>query len=228
MKSDFFSSMSHELRNPLSTIRMGIQLLSEKSEVTFTEKQKKLLAILGEESTRVLELVNSMLDLSKMEAGMMTYHLEKNDLSPLMDQAIKEMEPLAEAKKISLSGERMGGLPMLKMDSERILQALRNLIGNAVKFTPAGGRVTLSARPTDGGVRGVSVSVADTGPGIPAESLSSIFDKYQQVIPNGSHPVKGTGLGLALVKEIITSHGGKVWAESKTGQGSTFIFILPA
>ena len=82
MKSDFFSSMSHELRNPLSTIRMGIQLLSEKSEVTFTEKQKKLLAILSEESTRVLELVNSLLDLSKMEAGMMTYHLEKKDLSP--------------------------------------------------------------------------------------------------------------------------------------------------
>jgi two-component system, NtrC family, sensor histidine kinase GlrK len=228
MKSDFFSSMSHELRNPLSTIRMGIQLLSEKSEVTFTEKQKKLLAILSEESTRVLELVNSMLDLSKMEAGMMTYHLEKNDLSPLIDQAIKEMEPLAEAKKISLTGETMAGLPRLKMDSERILQALRNLIGNAVKFTPAGGRVTLSAWPTDGGVRGVKVSVADTGPGIPADSLSSIFDKYQQVTPNGSHPVKGTGLGLALVKEIITSHGGKVWAESKTGQGSTFIFILPA
>ncbi|MEI9477641.1 MAG: HAMP domain-containing sensor histidine kinase [Deltaproteobacteria bacterium] len=228
MKSDFFSSMSHELRNPLSTIRMGIQLLSEKSEVTFTEKQKKLLTILSEESARVLELVNSMLDLSKMEAGMMTYHLEKNDLSPLIDQAIKEMQPLAEAKKINLSRTAMEALPILEMDGERILQALRNLIGNAVKFTPAGGRVTLSAQPTDGGVRGVRVSVADTGPGIPAESLSSIFDKYQQVTPNGSHPVKGTGLGLALVKEIIASHGGKVWAESKTGQGSTFIFILPA
>lgn len=228
MKSDFFSSMSHELRNPLSTIKMGIQLLPEKSEGTPTEKQKKLLTILSEESTRVLELVSSLLDLSKMEAGMMTYHLEKKELLPLIDRAIKEMQPLAEAKKIDLSRKTTEALPILEMDSERILQALRNLIGNAVKFTPAGGQVTLSAQLTNGGARGVTVSVTDTGPGIPEENLSSIFDKYRQVTPNGSHPVKGTGLGLALVKEIITSHGGRVWAESKSGQGSTFIFVLPA
>ena len=228
MKSDFFSSMSHELRNPLSTIKMGIQLLPEKTEGTFTEKQKKLLTILSEETNRVLELVNSLLDLSKMEAGMMTYRLEKKELSPLIDQAIKEMQPLAEAKKINLSRKTMDALPVLEMDSERILQALRNLIGNAVKFTPAGGQVTLSARTMNGGARGITVSVTDTGPGIPEENLKSIFDKYRQVTPNGSHPVKGTGLGLALVKEIITSHGGRVWAESKPGQGSTFIFVLPA
>jgi two-component system sensor histidine kinase GlrK len=228
MKSDFFSSMSHELRNPLSTIKMGIQLLPEKTEGMPTEKQKKLLTILSEESTRVLELVNSVLDLSKMEAGMMTYHLEKKELVPLIEQAIKEMQPLAEAKKIDLSRKTTEALPILEMDSERILQALRNLIGNAVKFTPAGGHVTLSTQLTNGRTRGVTVSVADTGPGIPEENLSSIFDKYRQVTPKGSHPVKGTGLGLALVKEIITSHGGRVWAESKPGQGSTFIFVLPA
>ena len=225
MKSDFFSSMSHELRTPLSTIRMGVRLLSEKSEGMFSDKEKKVLSILDEESTRLIDQVNSLLDLSKMEAGMMTYHLEKNDLSPLIDQAIKEMEPLAEAKKINLNRETMEALPILEMDSERILQALRNLMGNAVKFTPVGGRVTLSAQPMDGGVR---VSVADTGPGIPVESLSTIFDKFQQVNAKESPRMKGTGLGLALVKEIITSHGGKVWAESKTGQGSTFFFVLPA
>ncbi len=111
------------------------------------------------------------------------------------------------------------------MDRDRILQALRNIIGNAVKFTPEKGRVSVSARRAD---HGVEVSVADTGPGIPAGNLITIFEKFQQSIIEGSHPVKGTGLGLAITKQIITHHGGKIWAKSELGHGSTFIFVLPA
>ncbi len=225
IKSDFFSAMSHELRTPLTSIKEGTSLLLEGVGGAITDKQKRLLTILSEESNRLISLVSSLLDLSKMEAGMMVYTLEQASLVPLIDQAITEISPLVEAKKINVETKISEELPIIKLDSERILQALRNLIGNAVKFTPDGGRVRVSARPMDGGVE---VSVADTGPGIPLEKLTTIFDKFQQVIIPGSYRPEGTGLGLALVKHIIKSHGGKVWAESQPGQGSTFIFVLPA
>jgi two-component system sensor histidine kinase GlrK len=225
MKSDFFSSMSHELRTPLSTIKMGVGLLSEGLEGPVTEKQKKLLTILEEETNRLIGLVNSLLDLAKMEAGMMTYSLEHRQLVPLVDQAIKEIAPLVEAKKISLEKHIARELPVLKIDAERVLQALRNLIGNAVKFTPQGGQVSVSARSVD---QGVEVSVSDTGPGIPKENLSTIFDKFQQGPSKGPSYMKGTGLGLAIAKQIIAYHGGKIWAESEPGCGSTFFFVLPA
>jgi two-component system sensor histidine kinase GlrK len=116
-------------------------------------------------------------------------------------------------------------LPIIKIDSERILEALRNIIGNAIKFTPEKGRVRIFVRSID---HGVEVSVADTGPGIPAGNLITIFEKFQQVTTGGSSQIKGTGLGLAIAKQIITHHGGKIWAESKPGHGSTFVFVLPA
>ncbi len=224
LKSDFFSTMSHELRTPLTSIKEGTALLREGVAGAITEKQRRLLTIISEESHRLIGLVNSLLDLSKMEAGMMTYNLEEGSLVPLIDKTITEIGPLVEAKKITIEARIGEALPMIKMDNERMLQALRNLIGNAVKFTPDGGRVGISARPVN---HGVEVSVTDTGPGIPAENLTSIFNKFQQATPAGSYSVKGTGLGLAIVKHIITSHGGKIWAESEPGQGSTFIFILP-
>ena len=155
----------------------------------------------------------------------MTYAFKPTSVASLIDKAMSEIGPLVEAKKIDLERRIDGKLPVLKIDPERILQALRNLIGNAVKFTPDGGRVRVSARPVD---QGVEVSVADTGPGIPPEHLSRIFDKFHQGTLSGSYRANGTGLGLALVKHIISSHGGRIWAESEPGQGSSFIFVLPA
>jgi two-component system sensor histidine kinase GlrK len=225
MKADFFSSVSHEFRTPLSTIKMGLGLLQEEVEGPISDKQRKLLEILGEETNRLTGLVNALLDLSKMEAGMMTYVFEQKDLLPLIGKVTKEMEPLVEARKIHLEAKMADRLPQVKMDSERMLQALRNLIGNAVKFTPDGGRISVAARPTG---QGVEVSVSDTGPGIPSENLNTIFEKFQQGIVRGPQQMKGTGLGLAITKQIIASHGGKIWAESRPGQGSTFIFLLPA
>jgi len=225
MKSDFFSSVTHELRTPLSTIKMGIVLLKEGIEGPLTEGQRGLLKVLEKETHLLIGLVNSLLDLSKMEAGMMRFQLEPKPIRPLIDQTLEEIGPLMEAKKINLEVLVTEALPIVKIDSERILQALRNIVGNAVKFTPEKGRVRVSARRAD---HGVEVSVADTGPGIPAGNLITIFEKFQQAIPEGSHPVKGTGLGLAIAKQIITHHGGKIWAESELGHGSTFIFVLPA
>jgi two-component system sensor histidine kinase GlrK len=225
MKSDFFSTMSHELRTPLASIKEGISLLKDGIGGTSADKQAKLLNILTMETNRLIGQVNSFLDLSKMEAGMMTYHFEQGSLHPLIKKTMMEMVPLVEAKKIKFEAAVTEELPMIKMDDERILQALRNLIGNAVKFTPEGGCVRISARP---GAQGLEVSVADTGPGISKEDIPTIFEKFHQVPVGHSERTNGTGLGLAIVKHIITAHRGKVWVESEPGRGSTFSFVLPA
>jgi two-component system sensor histidine kinase GlrK len=224
LKADFFASMSHELRTPLTAIKEGTGLLLEGVGGTTTDKQRKLLAIIAEESERLISLVNTLLDLSKMEAGMMSYDFTVAPFGPLLKRAVVEIAPLIEAKQITLDNGVGEALPALRMDGERMLQVLRNLLGNAVKFTPKGGQIRVAARAVDGKLE---VSVQDSGPGIGAESLLSIFEKFNQGDrPNGSAPM-GTGLGLAMAKSIILSHGGKIWAESQSGHGSRFIFTLP-
>jgi len=222
LKSDFFSTMSHELRTPLTSIKEGIGLLLDDREKRITEKQKKVLSILAEESNRVIGLVNSMLDVAKMEAGMTAYHYESTQIVNLARQVMVEMEPLAEAKRIALRADLPADLPLLRLDQERILQVFRNLMGNALKFTREGS-VHVAARRTG---KVIELSVSDTGPGISPENLLTIFDKFQQAHHDRSRS-GGTGLGLAIVHHIISSHGGKIWAESEPGQGSTFTFMLP-
>jgi two-component system sensor histidine kinase GlrK len=224
-KADFFSSIAHELRTPLSTIKMGSSLLRIGTEGPITEGQRDILLIFEKESNRLIGLVNSLLDLAKMEAGMMSFNFEPENISPLIYQAADEIGPLIEAKKINLEVIVKEGLPILKIDSSKILQVLRNIIGNAVKFTPEGGRIKIYARDSN---HGVEVSVADTGPGISTGDLITIFEKYQQTTTGRSTLAEGTGLGLAIAKQVITHHGGKIWAESELGHGSTFIFVLPA
>jgi two-component system sensor histidine kinase GlrK len=224
MKADFFAAMSHELRTPLTSIKEGTGLLLDGVGGDTTEKQRKLLTILAEESNRLISVVNSLLDLSKMEAGMMAYDFEITHVEPLIKRAIIEIAPLVEAKGIRLESDVDATLPPLRMDPERILQVLRNLLGNAVKFTPKGGLVGVAAKPAVGKL---AISVKDSGPGIPPESLTSIFEKFNQGSRRTPHARQGTGLGLAIANSIITSHGGKIWAESELGKGSTFIFLLP-
>jgi two-component system sensor histidine kinase GlrK len=220
LKADFFSMISHELRTPLTTIKEGTNLLLEGAGGTLTEKQGRLLTIISAESNRLTVMVNSILDLSKMEAGMMKYIFEQESIVPLIAKAMTEIAPYAESKKIRLESRINPDIASYRMDGARILDVLRNLIGNAVKFTPEGGLITLAAYPTPDGLE---VSVSDTGPGIPQENLTTIFDKFES-----SDPKKGTGLGLAIVKNIIAAHGGKVWAKSKPGKGSIFTFALPS
>jgi two-component system sensor histidine kinase GlrK len=220
LKADFFAMISHELKTPLTTIREGTSLLLEGVGGTVTEKQNKLLSIISAESKRLATLVNSILDLSKMEAGMMMYTFEQGAIGPLVEQAVREIVPYAEAKRIHLVKQINADTPACRMDGERILDVLRNLIGNAIKFTPDGGQVMIAANPLNGGLK---VSVSDSGPGISPEKLTTIFEKYQS-----SDQKRGTGLGLAIVKHIVTAHGGKVWVESSPGEGSRFVFVLPS
>jgi two-component system sensor histidine kinase GlrK len=225
LKSDFFSTMSHELRTPLASIKEGIGLLQEGVGGTISDKQRRLLTILTEESNRLIGLVNGLLDIAKMEAGMMTYRFSNENLVPLIHKVVQEIAPLTEAKKIKVWLESNEELPFVKLDVERMLQVLRNLIGNAVKFTPERGHITVSAYHEN---RGIIFSVKDTGPGIYRENLSAIFEKFHQPPVKTSEWMKGTGLGLAIVKNIIVAHGGEVWAESELGQGSTFFVLLPS
>jgi two-component system, NtrC family, sensor histidine kinase GlrK len=219
MKTDFLSMTSHELRTPLTTIKEGTSLLLEGIGGEINEKQRRLLSILTAETNRLIAMVNSILDLSKMEAGMMTYTFTQSDIGLLIDQAAAEIEPLVEAKGIALSKRVEDGIPFLKIDEDRILQTLRNLLGNAAKFTRDKGRVNITARSV---AEGVEVAVEDTGPGIPADRLATVFEKF-----NGSDPKRGTGLGLAIVKHVIDVHGGRVWVESNPDWGSRFVFVLP-
>jgi signal transduction histidine kinase len=213
------------LRTPLTSIKEGTSLLLEGIGGEINEKQKRILDIISRESQRLIDLVNSTLDLAKMEAGMMAFDFKPIAMLPLIHQAVVEIQPYAMVKEIRLQVEDSQGLPMICMDRERILQVLRNFIGNAVKFTPLKGRVTVSAVPQEGGLR---VCVRDTGAGIVKENLAIIFEKFRQGPRGSAEQVRGSGLGLAIAKQIVTAHGGRVWAESKPGQGSSFIFQLPA
>jgi two-component system sensor histidine kinase GlrK len=224
MKADFFTSMSHELRTPLTSIKEGTGLLLDGIGGPISEKQRKLLDILAEESQRLIKLVNSLLDLSKMEAGMMTYDFELGAVDPLIKRAIAEIAPLVEVKQIKLESRFVTPLPAVSIDPERMLQVLRNLLGNAVKFTPHGGAVSVTAQRSSDGLE---IAVKDSGLGIPEEKLLSIFEKFNQGSQLNGQARHGTGLGLAITKSIILSHGGTVWAESQLGQGSTFTFVLP-
>jgi len=222
LKSDFFSLMSHELRTPLTSIKEGTNLMLEGLGGDITDKQKRILSIISEESNRLIGIVNSLLDLSKMEAGMLNYHFAPHDIINLIRKAVKEIEPLAESRRITVSIDLID-IPQLSVDSERILQVLRNLIGNAIKFTPDGGSISIKAYSFNDEI---CVRVSDTGPGIPSKHIPEIFDKYTQVRGKGER-LKGTGLGLAIVKHIVAAHGGRVWLESEQGKGSSFFFALP-
>jgi len=225
MKSDFFSLMAHELRTPLASIKEGTSLLMHHMGAHFEEKQKEVLTIIAEESNRLTDLVNALLDLSKMEAGMLALDCKKSNMGKLIHQAASGIRPLAMTKNVTIDVKAPGDLPDVRVDGERMLQALRNLIGNAVKFTPGGGAITIAVRVVEAQV---TVSVADTGPGIAREDLTRIFDKFKQGAMTEHNKIKGTGLGLAIVKHIINAHGGKIWVESEMGRGSVFTFSLPA
>ena len=224
-KSDFFSLMAHELRTPLSSMKAGITLLKMNPDRSRAGEGDKVLTIMSEECNRLIQLVNSLLDLSRMEAGVVDFDFAIGDVKPLLDKAVAEIEPLYSSRAITFECGKDPEAPPVMMDSERILQVIRNLVGNAVKFTPDGGRIGVSLKPAPGGLE---ISVADSGPGIPEEDRVAIFDKYKQARMEVYAGIKGTGLGLAIAKYVVDAHGGKICVESELGRGSTFTVFLPA
>lgn len=226
MKLDFISHVSHELRTPLTSIKAASSMLLEGAFDASPERQNELLGIIHDECDRLIGAVNRILDISRMEAGMMDYRFQEGDLPPIVQKTVLKLAPLAQRKKIDLELMPFPDLPMVRMDGDRVVQVVENLLGNSLKFTPSGGKVVVSLSSRKEGGEFVQVSIADTGSGIPKEHLARIFDRFKR-IEMGRETTIGTGLGLSIVKHIIADHGGKIWVKSSPGKGSTFSFALP-
>ncbi len=223
LKSEFLASMSHELRTPLHTIMGFAELLAEELEGPLTDKQKRFVHHIQNDSSHLLELINDILDLSKIEAGRLDLHAEEFDASGALEEVLASIMPLAATKTIAI--KRLIDAPQtIKADRVRFKQILYNLLSNAVKFTPSGGRISIECFGTGSVVR---FSVRDTGIGIPASEHSAIFDKFHQVGSTTKGVREGTGLGLAITRHLVESHGGRIWVESREGKGSCFHFTVP-
>lgn len=225
MKSEFVSVVSHELRTPLTSIKNAVTLVNSGETGELNENQSKFMSMAERNIDRLARLINDLLDLSRMEAGKMQLRLEQVDPAPLLHRAAETFGPRAGTKSIEFESDIEESLPFIHVDSDRIEQVLANLLDNAVKFTPEGGRITLSARRT---AEMVEISVADTGIGLSKENRKHIFDQFYQTDDTLTRKTGGTGLGLSIVKQLIEVHRGKISVESEEGKGTRFIFILPA
>jgi signal transduction histidine kinase len=222
-KSQFLANMSHELRTPMNAILGYTELILDNIYGEPAEKMRGVLERVQSNGRHLLGLINDVLDLSKIEAGQLTLSLNDYSLKDVVQSVFSAVESLATAKKLALKVEVPAVLPPARGDAHRITQVLLNLVGNAIKFTEAG-EVAINASTQNGAF---TVAVRDTGPGIAKADQAKIFEEFQQADNSSTRNKGGTGLGLAISKRIVELHGGRIWVESKEGQGSTFSFTLP-
>jgi signal transduction histidine kinase len=225
LKSAFVANVSHELRTPLTAIKGAIDLLLREVAGPLNEKQTHYLARVRSNTHRLAGLIMDVLDLSKIEEGKIELHPGPVSLAGLLHEIVETLKPIATEKEIVLQATIPESSLLAWADRDKITQVLTNLIGNAVKFIPPGGRVNVSATIDDG--EWVRVSVIDDGPGISEDEKDRIFDRFYQIAEVGGAKPKGTGLGLAISKALVELHGGKIWLESELNRGSTFHFTLP-
>ena len=233
LKSSFLATVSHELRTPLTSIIGYSEMLSEGLAGPLNAEQTEYLKTITDKGDTLLRLISSILDISQIEAGKVRLHFEPVGLAEVMRQSVSSVAPQAQRKGLTLrslipSGEALTGVA----DREKLRQVLVNLLANAVKFTPSGGRVTLSLgemgpQPALSGVEGYVLRVQDSGVGIPADHLGRIFESFYQVDSSSTREFGGAGLGLAIVKSYVEGHGGRVLVESELGKGSLFSVIFP-
>lgn len=224
MKEEFLALTTHDLRSPLTVISGVINFFTSGRLGDMTAEQRNMVAMMERNTQNLIELVNDLLDASKLESGTMRLDFSTIELRGLLDELRQQMQPLAAEKEIALEEGVPTELPPLRADRAKLRRVLVNLISNALKFTPRGGRVSLSAAPEGTQVR---VSVADTGVGIPPEDLRDIFDKYAQARSRATRSEKGTGLGLYITRQLVELHGGHIEVQSEVGKGSTFSFTIP-
>ena len=222
MKTEFTVAVSHELRTPLTSIRAALELLNDGETGALPPIARRMVATALRGSERLTRLISDIIDVERIEAGSFSIHLADLEVRPVVDAVVSDFQVLAAQAGVNLVVSRATG--RARCDSDRLEQALINLIGNAVKFSPPGMTVEISAEP-----RGqfVQFTVADSGRGIPASQLEPIFERFHQVDASAAREQAGSGLGLPITKSIVEQHGGRIWVESIPGQGSTFRFTIP-
>jgi signal transduction histidine kinase len=224
MKAEFMSIATHELKTPLNVISGYAELLQERVYGELNEKQDEALAAVRDQARVLSVLVNQLLDISRLEAGGLLVHVREVSLPELFTRLQQSFEPLARRKEIQFDVALDPALPeIIPGDADRLRdQVLGNILSNAVKFTPEGGRISLRAERADGAI---IIAVSDSGPGIPQDKLPHVFEKFYQV---GDHArARGAGLGLAIARDVVDAHGGRIAAESEPGRGTTFRLELP-
>jgi two-component system phosphate regulon sensor histidine kinase PhoR len=223
VRKDFVANVSHELRTPLSIIKGYVEtLLDDQPPDAATAKQ--FLLTIEKHARRLEALIGDLLNISELESQQARLSLGPVSLRKVIEGALDELRQRAKEKSMTINVEIADGLPSVRADAQRLNQVLINLLDNAIKYTQAGGRVTVSAKDNDSEVQ---VCVADNGPGIAPEHLQRIFERFYRVDKARSREMGGTGLGLSIVKHIVQAHGGRVWAESALEKGSAFYFTLP-
>ncbi|MDQ6769365.1 MAG: PAS domain S-box protein [Gemmatimonadota bacterium] len=219
-RDDILAVVAHDLRNPLNTVTMAIGLMLETTPVERTQERRQQ-EIVRRAADRMNRMIQDLLEVKRMEAGHLTIDVKAEGADVIVNDTIDMLRPLAVGSSIVMEAHVADDLPRVLADSARIQQVLSNLVGNAVKFTPRQGRITVTAEAVDGEVR---FAVIDTGPGIPPEQVPHIFGRFWQAKPSDR---RGIGLGLAIAKGIVEAHQGRIWVESHPGLGSTFYFTLP-
>jgi signal transduction histidine kinase/DNA-binding NarL/FixJ family response regulator len=218
-RDEMLGVVAHDLRNPLSTITMGSSLIMEAATDDVLRRHAELVRRAAD---RMQELITDLLEVRRIESGKLRISLRAEPVPPLVKEALAMLTPLAQARGIALEAELNEPLRAAIMDSARILQVLSNLVGNALKFTPEGGRVIIECAPLGEEVR---FGVCDTGPGIPRDQIPHIFGRFWQA---SDRDTRGIGLGLSIVRGIVEAHQGRTWVESEVGEGARFYFTLPA
>jgi signal transduction histidine kinase len=222
-KSGFISIVAHELRTSLAAIKEGVSIVFDGIAGRLNEKQKKYLNIAKRNADRLSALINNVLDFQKLETNRMDLDIQDNDIKEVITEIHETMALYAKKNKVKLLLELADDLSVAKFDRLKINQVLTNLIGNAIKFTPEKGRVSINVKRRN---EELVISVGDTGIGIPKEALAKIFECFYTVNQRGKQ-IQGTGLGLAIVHKIVMMHGGRIEVESEVDQGTTFTLFLP-
>ena len=225
IQKEFTSTVSHELRTPLASIKMGIDLVTKKMLGEINKEQEEVLGHVKSNVDRLKRLIDDILDLTKMESGKLQMNFLMNDLHAVIQEVVESQKDLAQSRGLYLKTEFDPKVPKIPFDSDRIIQVLNNLLNNAVKFTKQGG-ITIQTKDQSE-ENHIIVSIKDTGKGIAEADIAKLFQKFQQIESAQENEEGGTGLGLAICKEIVSRHGGKIWVESKPGEGTAFNFILP-
>lgn len=225
MKEEFLALTTHDLRSPLTVISGVISFFTSGRLGELSAEQKNMVTMMERNTQNLIELVNDLLDASKLESGTMRLDFTSTNLRNLVKELCETMGALAKEKDITLTEDMPGDLPPLHADRAKLRRILVNLLSNALKFTQKGGRVTISAVPLDDKI--MRISIADTGVGIAPEDTARLFDKYEQARSRATRSEKGTGLGLYITRQLVELHGGEISVESKLGQGSTFSFTMP-